>query len=97
MNARSAFVAREQVSRKEGSPVPPKIVIPTAAVRDSGGRKLIFIVFEGKATERSIKTGNSTSRGVEVAEGLIGGEEIVLSPPATLKDGDRIAVKAKQG
>ena len=97
MNARSAFVAREQASRKEGSAVPPKIVIPTAAVRDSGGRKSIFIVFEGKAAERSIKTGNSTSRGVEVAEGLIGGEEIVLSPPATLKDGDRIAVKAKQG
>jgi hypothetical protein len=97
MNARSAFLAREQVSRNEGSPVPPKIVIPTAAVRDSGGRKSIFIVFEGKAAERSIKTGNSTSRGVEVAEGLIGGEEIVLSPPSTLKDGDRIAVKAKQG
>ena len=32
-----------------------------------------------------------------MAEGLIGGEEIVLSPPTTLKDGDRIAVKAKQG
>jgi hypothetical protein len=85
-------VAREQVSRKEGSPVPPKIVIPTgclSATRVAGSQ--IFIVFEGKAAERSIKTGNSTSKGIEVAEGLIGGEEIVLSPPPTLKDGDRIA------
>jgi len=97
MNARSAFLAREQPPRQQGSPAPPKIVIPTAAVRDSAGRKSIFIVFEGKATERVIKAGNSTSRGIEIAEGLIGGEEIVLSPPATLKDGDRIAVKAKQG
>jgi len=97
MNARSAFQAREQASRKEGAPASPKIVIPTAAVRDAGGTKSIFIVFEGKAAERTIKTGNSTSKGIEVAEGLIGGEEIVLSPPATLKDGDRIAVKAKQG
>jgi HlyD family secretion protein len=97
MNARSAFLAREQASRKEGTPAPSKIVIPTAAVRDADGRKSIFIVFQGKAAQRTIKTGNSTSRGVEVAEGLIGGEEIVLSPPATLKDGDRIAVKAKQG
>ena len=72
-------------------------MIPTAAVRDAGGKKSIFIVFEGKAAERNIKTGNSTSKGIEVAEGLIGGEEIVLSPPATLKSGDRIAVKAKQG
>jgi HlyD family secretion protein len=97
MNARSAFQAREQVSRKGEAPAPPKIVIPTAAVRDTGGKKSIFIVFEGKAAERSIKTGNSTSKGIEVAEGLIGGEEIVLSPPPTLKNGDRIAVKSKQG
>ena len=60
--------------------MPPKIVILTAAVRDSGGKEVDFIVFEGqRQPERSIKTGNSTSRGVEVAEGLIGGEEIVLS------------------
>src|SRR6187401_2333067 len=38
MNARSAFVAREQASRKEGAPASPKIVIPTAAVRDAGGK-----------------------------------------------------------
>jgi HlyD family secretion protein len=81
MNARSAFQAREQATRKEGTPASPKIVIPTAAVRDAGGRKSIFIVFQGKAAERTIKTGNSTSRGIEVAEGLIGGEEIV-SPPS---------------
>ncbi|MBM3803126.1 MAG: efflux RND transporter periplasmic adaptor subunit [Acidimicrobiia bacterium] len=97
MNARSAFLAREQAPSNAGSPPAAKIVIPTAAIRDSGGKKSIFIVFEGKATERPIKTGNSTSRGIEVAEGLIGGEEIVISPPTTLKDRDRVAVRTKRG
>ena len=97
MNARAAFLAREITQKKGQTPPPPKIVIPTSAIRDSGGKKSIFIVFEGKANERPIRVGSPTSRGVEVADGLIGGEEIVLTPPATLKDGDRVAVRQKQG
>lgn len=95
MNARSAFLAKEPTSQKGSAPALPRIVIPTAAIRDSGGKKSIFIVFQGKASEREIRVGNPTSKGIEIAEGLIGGEEIVLSPPATLKDGDRVAIKAK--
>ena len=97
MNARAAFVAKEAAEKKGGPPPPPRIVIPNAAIRDDSGKKSIFIVLEGKAIERIIKVGNPTSKGIEVADGLIGGEEIVLNPPATLKDGDRIQVKQKQG
>ncbi len=94
MNARSAFLEKVQTSHKGSTPL-PKIVIPAAAIRDSGGKKSIFIVFQGKATERIIKVGNQTSKGIEIADGLIGGEEIILSPPTTLKDGDRVAIKGK--
>ena len=97
MNARAAFVAKQAAEKKEGPPPPPRIVIPNAAIRDDSGKKSIFIVLEGKAIERTIKVGNPTSKGVEVADGLIGGEEIVLNPPANLKDGDRIQIKQKQG
>jgi HlyD family secretion protein len=96
MNARSAFLATEAAKGKEQMSVRPPIIIPAGAVRDNGGKKSIFVVFEGRATERPVKLGNPTSRGVEVAEGLIGGEEIVVNPPATLKDRDRILVKQKQ-
>jgi HlyD family secretion protein len=97
MNARAAFLAKEGDQGKGQVPVRFPIIIPTAAVRDSGGKKSIFVVFEGKANERSVRLGNPTSKGVEVAEGLIGGEEIVVNPPVTLKDGDRVLVKQKQG
>lgn len=96
MNARSAFLANES-QPKGATSAAPRIVIPTSAVRDGGSRKSVFIVFEGRATERSVRLGNPTSRGVEVSEGLIGGEELVLSPPPTLKDGDRVQIKSKQG
>ena len=96
MNARSTFLARE-ATQKQGEKSPaPKIIIPSSAIRDSGGKKSVFIVFEGKATERSVDVANPTSKGIEIARGLIGGEEIVLTPPATLKNGDRVEVK-KQG
>ncbi len=97
MNARSAFLAKETTQKKGSPPPPPKIVIPTSALRDVGGKKSIFVVLEGKAAERSVKVGNPTSKGIEVADGLIGGEEIVINPPSTLKNGDRVSVRQKQG
>ena len=97
MNARAAFVAQEATGKKDGPPPPSRIVIPNAAIRDDSGKKLIFIVVQGKAIERTIKVGNPTSKGIEVADGLIGGEEIVLNPPTGLKDGDRVQIKQKQG
>jgi HlyD family secretion protein len=96
MNARSAFIAKETTEKKGDNPL-PRIVIPNGAIRDESGKKSIFIVLQGKAIERTIKVGNPTPKGIEVADGLIGGEEIVLNPPAKLKDGDRIQVKQKQG
>jgi HlyD family secretion protein len=92
MNARAAFLAKEALKDKGQVGVRSPIIIPTAAVRDSGGKKSIFIVFEGRANERPVKLGNPTSKGIEVAEGLVGGEEIVVNPPATLKDRDRVLV-----
>jgi HlyD family secretion protein len=96
MNARAAFLAKE-VPKDQTTASSPKIVIPSSAIRDKSGSKSIFIIFEGKATERPVKVGNPTSKGVEVADGLIGGEEIVLNPPSSLKDGDRVSVKQNQG
>ena len=96
MNARAAFLAAETTEKKGQAPIASKIVIPASAVRDSSGKKSIFIVFEGKATERSVKVGNPTAKGLEIADGLIGGEEIVLTPPPSLKNGDRVAVKKQE-
>ena len=41
-----------------------------------------------------VKTGATTSQGVRVEQGLIGGEDLIVNPPAGLKDGDRVRPKA---
>jgi len=87
MNARVAFLAAE---REAGGAARPIIVVPAGAVREG---KIALVVVDGKAVERAVKVRSTTSRGVEIADGLAGGEEIILHPPAGLKPGDRVAAK----
>ena len=42
---------------------------------------------------RPVKVGSTSSQGIRIDEGLIGGEDLILNPPATMKDGDRVRQK----
>jgi HlyD family secretion protein len=88
MNASVSFLADEQ-SAPAGGSAKPLIVVPAAAVKDNA----VFVVLENRAVRRAVKTGPTNSRGVQIDQGLIGGEDLVVNPPASLKDGDRVHVK----
>ncbi len=90
MNASVAFYSPEKSDslRAESKPM---VTVPASAVRDGG----VFVVVGGKALRKAVKIAGTTSAGVEVADGLIGGEDIVANPPADLKDGQK--VRPKQG
>lgn len=89
MNASVAFLAEPKPG---ASPAPgPAIFVPSSAVRDGA----VFVLLNGRAVKRTIKPGATQGSDVRIEEGLFGGEDLVLAPPAELKDGDRI--KAKQG
>lgn len=63
----------------------------SAAVRTEGEEKFVWVL-EGELVRRTtIQTEGEPHDGlVEVKNGLIGGERVVVSPPAGLKDGDRV-------
>ncbi len=84
MNASVAFLA-DAKPKADSAGVPPKpvVVAPTAAVRGDA----VFVLVNGKALRKRVKTAGSTSNGVRIEEGLIGGEDLILDPPADLKDG----------
>ena len=85
MNARVAFVASAE---SKGQPVAkPLIVIPAAAVRNGNH---VWIAHEGRVIDRPVKVRTTTSRGAEISEGLLGGEELIVNPPAGLQPGDRV-------
>ncbi len=83
MNASVAFY--EEATGKTTT-ANPAIYIPAAAVKN--GKVLLFV--NGKAMEKSVKVGASSSLGVRVEEGLIGGEDIIMNPPADVKDGLKV-------
>jgi HlyD family secretion protein len=56
-------------------------------------RRVVFVVLDGKAVRRTVKTGPTSSSGVQVKEGLIGGEDLIVNPPADLKDGARVEAR----
>jgi HlyD family secretion protein len=64
------------------------LIIPAAAVRDNA----VFIVAQDRAVRRSIKTGTVTAQGVQVQDGLMGGEDVIVDAPADLKDGARVKI-----
>ena len=66
------------------------ITIPSSAIRD----KTVFIVVDGKAVQRKVQAGSTTSQGVQIETGLNGGEDLIVNPPANLKNGQRVQPKS---
>ena len=91
MNATVAFIAPEQTTAKPAKAI---VVVPAAAVRDSA----VFVIVDGKAVRKPVVISATTSQGAQVDSGLIGGEDVVVNPPADLKDGQKVRSKqAAQG
>jgi len=88
MNATVAFLG--DVKAGESAPTQTMVVIPATAVRDNA----VFVITDDRAVKRPVKLGGTNAQGVIVEGGLIGGEDIVVNPPADLKDGQKVKVKA---
>jgi HlyD family secretion protein len=88
MNASVAFLA-DQKPQSASAHARPVVIVPSTAIHDSA----VFVVLDGKAVRRAVKTGATSGQGVRIEDGLIGGEDLITNPPATLKDGDRVRQK----
>ncbi len=89
MNASVAFTAKEQ-ARSDAANSRPLIVIPASAVKDNA----VYVVADGRAVRRAVKTGGISEQGVRIDAGLNGGEDVVVNPPADLKDGGKVKSKS---
>ena len=92
MNATVKFLAEE--TQKTASSQPTGVFVPTAAVHDQDGKKVVFIAFNGKALMREVRVTAPRSGGFLV-NGLVGGESVITAAPPTLKDGDKIKIKGQ--
>src|ERR1700722_8409958 len=91
MNATVRFLANEA---PKNSTAPSGVFVPSTAMRDRDGKKIVLIAFNGKAVAREVHITSERSDGALV-DGLVGGENVITNAPATLKDGDRIKIKGQ--
>jgi membrane fusion protein (multidrug efflux system) len=68
------------------------LTIPRVAMLDTDGKSTVFVVAEGKASQRSVKLGLSNGANVEIAEGLTGKEQVVVVGQNGLKDGNAVRI-----
>lgn len=67
------------------------LVVPTQAVKERGGKKLVYVVEGGRARLREIKPGASDWTSTQVASGLKESDEVILTQDMPgLKDGVRV-------
>jgi len=89
MNASVAFLSDRKPDADVTANAKPVVMVPAGAVREGA----VFVVLDGKAVKRAIKTGATGPQGVQVDQGLIGGEDLIVNPPSGLKDGDKVRLK----
>jgi HlyD family secretion protein len=91
MNATVKFLANETPKTAKG---PAGVFVPSTAIRDIDGKKMVLIAFNGKAVAREVHITSQRADGALV-DGLVGGESVITTAPSTLKDGDKIKIKGQ--
>ena len=67
--------------------------VPIGAVTLFGQMERVFVVADGRAQLRLVRTGARSGAFVEVLAGLDAGEKIVATPTAALRDGQPLEVR----
>jgi RND family efflux transporter MFP subunit len=73
---------------------PRRVFVPQAALVQSGGRSFVWVMANGVVREQAVDVGPARGDRIEVRQGLVGGESLVLAPPAGLKDGSKVKLAA---
>jgi HlyD family secretion protein len=93
MSARVTFLEKEQPKTASAVPPEPMVSVSKDAIVTRDGQLVAFEVIGDKVKQHAVVTSSERDGQVVVKQGLAGGETLVKSPPAGLKDGDAVRVK----
>ncbi|HUK13596.1 MAG TPA: efflux RND transporter periplasmic adaptor subunit [Thermoanaerobaculaceae bacterium] len=90
MGVKVAFLAAEPGGAAAAA---PRALVPQAAVREIDGKKVVFVLHDGRVERRAVSVGGVRDSDVEVLAGLNEGDQVVVSGPPDLHDGEAVRVK----
>ncbi len=70
------------------------LLVPASAITSSGQMLRVFIVENGRATLRLVKTGATRGDQTEILSGLDAGETVIVSPAPSLREGHSVEVRS---
>lgn len=88
MSARVSFLTEALDAKALAGP--SKRVVPEKAITKRNGRDVVFVVEDGKVKLAEVQLGAKGDDGVELLDGPEAGSKVVLNPPATLAQGQKI-------
>jgi RND family efflux transporter MFP subunit len=73
------------------------VLAPRAALRQAGDEAFVWVVSGGRLRRQAVRTGAEMGDRVVVAEGLLGGEALVVGEAGDLSDGGAVEVAPEAG
>ena len=89
MSAKVAFLSRPLGAGENQ----PRLAVSKNALVTRKGHTVALIVEKGQVKETQVKVGPALGELMEILGGLKEGDRVVLNPPASLGDGDRVTLK----
>jgi RND family efflux transporter MFP subunit len=88
MGVRVSFL---ESAKPQATQAPKGVRAPAAAISERDGAQVAFVVGDEDTVEqRTVKVGGKLGDDVQVTDGLIAGETVVIDAPAELKDGAKV-------
>jgi multidrug efflux pump subunit AcrA (membrane-fusion protein) len=91
MDVKVTFLGDEK-KIKPGAEAPAALV-PQTAVREDGGKKVVFLVKNDHVERRAVTLGGNRGSDTEVIAGLNVGDTVVVNGPPDLRDGQAVQIK----
>jgi RND family efflux transporter MFP subunit len=91
MGVKVTFLGDEP--KQQAGAIEPVALIPSAALRDENGSKVVFLLKDNKLERRAVKPGNIRGNDTEIFAGLVPGDMVVIEGPPDLHDGETIQRK----
>ena len=91
MGVKVTFLGDEP--KKQAGAVEPVATVPSSALRDDNGSKIVYLVKDNKLERRAVKPGNARGSDIEIFAGLTPGDMVVTKGPPDLRDGESIQLK----
>jgi RND family efflux transporter MFP subunit len=93
MGIKVTFLSDEPVQKVDASEPVVVALLPTDAVHDESGRKVVFLVKNDRLERRAVSVGGNQGSQTEILSGIVAGDTVVVRGPANMQDGQAVQIK----